>query len=1313
MRSLSIIRLPLLFLWLLTGNELSHCESDINQQWKSGLPLGGLGTGKIELMADGSFDRFSINNNPHRQIEQPKGCFAALAVSTNSKTVARKLILKQSDPRGIQSIRFQAAFPFVTADYDDPDLPVSVRLKAFSPLVTGNERDSSIPAAVLIYTVTNESKEQIDVSLSLAWQNWIGVGGTANEMFMPTGECIHEIFEGGGIAGVRYQFKTNPVHPQANNALGDYTLLFNGDKKDQLSFLPMWMEEESPETFWQTFEKSGAFPKTKNKTESLEIAGSNRPSAAVCARRTLPAGQAASFVFVAAWHMPHWITEEERDLGVYYANQWNSSYDAARDVAKRWERLRQDSENWQKPYWDSTLPYWLTARAFNGFASLTSSSIFLKDGTFSALTGDEQWPGNMQSPEELLVAYPLLRQFYPKLLESMLHSFVNKQLATGEAPSAVGNIYSSVSEKEAPGGYLSRPDSTAAFIIMLFDYYLWTGGQETISAWFPHLRSAIYWLMRQDTNNDEIPDGPSLWFSHASESTTFYTADLWLAALRIGEELGGWFGDMQLQSSCRKRRELAQKRTVGQFWTGNFFKSMLKPPSVEEERPSFSLAFPGEWFALSHGWRTLLDEKLIQHHVLTISNRFREMSALSYDDSEPTEYEFNSGESLSGCHEAFYASLLARMGESGNAMSFMKTIGEKPSLFDGNPRPMPLHGSKTNQPSLAGTGAWAFLHSLSGVALDMHRRCLIVGPVIPSASETLKYPFQTPVYSGMLQYRKSPDTGQEECTLIFDSSVTKKDLALQQIAFQTPAHLDSNQVLLRVLLNGNPIAGQDFSREALRVYSFETPLQIRVGDTLTLFLAASQTASILIRPNKQEISNFGARCAIEKLSRSDPGLSFQLINLLRERQIVHLEVEQEEQKENEIYVNGEKLIALSAQMESLPILLQASPIPYADYILLRQAQIACADCVRRLVSESTASNLKSRLWSLQESVDKAVMQDSAIRGIRIDVYPPDSAPKKSKAADSVMEAHAVVNTVANAKKQTQQFMKDLPSLCNNPVLASELAGYFLPVNMSVSAVETDLSEGKIEAAVQIQNPLKIPVSMRVQLLLPEGWSAATSDTVSFDARETAAPAHRIIYAVTATTSLWERRYDLTVSLAGTWDNVPFRCDRILSVGHSLLKQWLIIGPFANQRGEGFDQIHPLETNIQPNESYKGLNQSVQWQKQVFPTGFVDFDTVFSPNDYAVGYAYVGVYSPREQTVRFELGSADGIKIFHNYKEIFAKRRIRGAHPGAEQFYSVLYEGWNHILVKVAENTGKWGFYFEITDLQGRTIPELAYSLEKL
>ena len=1286
-----------------------------NQRLASGMPLGGIGTGKIELFTDGRFGNLTLNNNFHQPIENPPGCFAAVRVSGATGAIAKGLYWQKSESHGVQSTQMQGVYPTATVTFEDAELPISVRLRAFSPQVPGNEKDSSVPGVVFLYTVKNKTAADLDVSLAMSWENRIGQGGTAERIFETTGECAQTFVQKGDWAGILYQFKGEPAEPRARNALGEYALFALKEKKDRCAALTSWKTDQAEEDFWQPFREQGEFPAPGKKTDTHPDSDAQRPAAAVSVKRRVPANAESTFVFVFSWYMPHLIASDGSDYGMFYANAWDSAVAVATDLGNRRESLLRGMEEFRRPFYDSSLPSWLVDRLFNRLSALSSSSVLLKDGRFCAFTGEENYRGNIGSPEEQLLASLFFLQFYPRLLESQIRLWMDSQLATGEVPSAAGNLYAFVGKGEAPGGFLNRPDSTCAFVLLALHYYLWTGDEGFLQEVAPHARAAILWLMGKDANGDGIPDGASMRKNEGDRAISLFTGDLWLAVLRMADDFGSMLGDLEFQSHCRTLRAQAAQNLARQLWNGQYFNPYFRsdrPLDNESDRLTPS-ALTGEWFAAVQGWRPLLDADLVWRSFAVMAE-----SVYPYDPvkdfrqaTENSKIPDSHSLALSGGFtDAAYAASLIRFGYPNAALAYLRKSETASVTSYHDPWNLPLLDQKSETPGLSALGAWSILTGLTGFGLDMRLKCLIVGPQPPIGMNDFNAPFFSPLYDGRLEYHHSEASGQSVCRLRFTHVIENKELALKQIAFHLPEGIDAGKQLVRVLHNGEYLPGQDFVRDNLCVFGLENPLALRAGDQLELILAMKECGKVMVRAQSGEIVNLGARCDIEKLGFSPPVLSFQLVNLLSINQMIHLEITERKEKETALYLNGESWGLVGA--EPLPILLQTSPIRQADYEWLHFMQSACDRATVRLSEIGERKELKNRLWSLQAAIKQAVEADTVLRGLRVDVV--ESEDQRVRIPNfKPVKPEESLKWLTRAREEMRGFQKDLGKLSQDPILASDLQGLIIPLALSVTPGEIGGGSVPFTVTAQVRNPLRIPATMRVELNLPEGWNALAKEEVAFDDRKTPVEERQIHFTVTPNTSLWEHRYDLSVLLSGTWENFPFRRSQPLAVGHQFVTEWLTIGPFPNRRGEGFNQMYPPEIDIKPAETYDGIGKIVGWQKQKFPSGYVDMKQIFSPNDFAVGYAYIGVYSSREQAVRFEFGSDEGIKIFHNYKEVYAKRQLRSPRPGADRVLLKLYEGWNHILVKVSQSSGPWGFYFEITDLNGRNISELKYALDRM
>ena len=170
-------------------------------------------------------------------------------------------------------------------------------------------------------------------------------------------------------------------------------------------------------------------------------------------------------------------------------------------------------------------------------------------------------------------------------------------------------------------------------------------------------------------------------------------------------------------------------------------------------------------------------------------------------------------------------------------------------------------------------------------------------------------------------------------------------------------------------------------------------------------------------------------------------------------------------------------------------------------------------------------------------------------------------------------------------------------------------------------------------------------------------------------------------------------------------------EEMLKTGIIHEKQWLVLGPFDNTSGIGYDTAYITEdaTEIDLTAEYDGVadgeERKVKWQKSTDETfnGFIDFGR---NKDWLVSYAWVTIDSPDEREVQFRFGSDDQSKIWLNGKEVYAFPEYRWAKVDNETIPVTLKAGKNTILVKICNEELSWGFYFRITDTDGKPMPDL-------
>ena len=248
----------------------------------SGIPLGGIGSGSVELLPDGEFHYWLIANQPRltkrcneKKVDDGESSTGALsfwirAKSEDSDTVIRKLGMKtDSDDftyrmfawnKPVERIDFDGRFPVCELDYIDRELPCKVSLRAVSPFVPHDSDVSATPGFYLDFTVLNPTDNNLDISLLGALEpNFANKKeGRRNSLInMENGFGIH----------------IEPEKSTDSACCGDLCLSINSDGEnsyitaDNFRFLKEYVGNSqfgvTQESFLFDFRKSGILPNSK------------------------------------------------------------------------------------------------------------------------------------------------------------------------------------------------------------------------------------------------------------------------------------------------------------------------------------------------------------------------------------------------------------------------------------------------------------------------------------------------------------------------------------------------------------------------------------------------------------------------------------------------------------------------------------------------------------------------------------------------------------------------------------------------------------------------------------------------------------------------------------------------------------------------------------------------------------------------------------------------------------------------------------------------------------------------------------------
>ncbi len=169
-----------------TGAAAGSLDMESTMPMASGVPLGGIGTGFIELRPDGAFYKWLIFNsgqwagglpasqagvNPEMGPQSLQ--FLLWTREQGASPKFRRLYLRPHENnlyslayvQDVESIQYDAWFPMTSLQYHDSTLPVQVGAVAFSPFIPGRARESATPGFNMVFTLENKSRKTVEVSL--------------------------------------------------------------------------------------------------------------------------------------------------------------------------------------------------------------------------------------------------------------------------------------------------------------------------------------------------------------------------------------------------------------------------------------------------------------------------------------------------------------------------------------------------------------------------------------------------------------------------------------------------------------------------------------------------------------------------------------------------------------------------------------------------------------------------------------------------------------------------------------------------------------------------------------------------------------------------------------------------------------------------------------------------------------------------------------------------------------------------------------------------------------------------------------------
>lgn len=159
--------------------------------------------------------------------------------------------------------------------------------------------------------------------------------------------------------------------------------------------------------------------------------------------------------------------------------------------------------------------------------------------------------------------------------------------------------------------------------------------------------------------------------------------------------------------------------------------------------------------------------------------------------------------------------------------------------------------------------------------------------------------------------------------------------------------------------------------------------------------------------------------------------------------------------------------------------------------------------------------------------------------------------------------------------------------------------------------------------------------------------------------------------------------------------------------NTCLKSWLILGPIpvalggntapdeaaqrdAFRRDDLLAKGAGISAAPEEGQVLSLAGQSLRWQRLDSKNEIIDLSAIFGQGD-SIAYAFSEINVPEAQTVLFGVGSDDAVKVWLNGALVHENWIARGTRLDDDILELKLRKGANHLLLKIQNRGGDWGF----------------------
>lgn len=635
-----------------------------------GAPLGGIGTGCIDINVDGVYGYNSIFNPVSScpiatGMRMPRKMptfqpLLGLSVQGRTKVLTTQKILQGGevsaclDPffghsyireikvpisklEGVEpaeEIGYWGHYPVVDIEYES-GLPVTVGLRAWAPFIPGDTAASNIPGAVFEVHLRNAAADRQQGTLAFNFpgpdsQEARGTNFRRREIREEFGGVM--VSSEGGVNYVLGLIGNEPVRLGAG-------LNSTNSAWSRISIV-------LPEPSYQ--ESAGGRVYTD-------------ASSSAAVDFVLEPGEEKIVRFLLAWYAPVWegarksyVEQYNQNNGKrnhtswnvsqwagvlnYYTNMYAGRYWSALDVARRLARehatLLERVLAWQSViYAEASLPVWLRDSLVNNLYLVTEDSVWgqarppltdeaYPEGAYALVESPRGDPDLACIPCDWYGNLPIV-YFFPELARSTLKLYKHYQREDGAVPFWLGIL------GDAPDFVTTAYDwqislNGTCYVDLVDRLWQCSGDDSVLREFYESVKkcNSLTMNLRQGLGGViSMPAGNKgmEWFEHGEwAGMCTHMGGLHLAQLRMVERMAVRMGDAPYAQQCRAWLEEGSKAMEDQLWAGKYYLNFYEPETGKKSDDVMAYQLDGQWATRFHGLPGVFREDRVETALDTI-----------------------------------------------------------------------------------------------------------------------------------------------------------------------------------------------------------------------------------------------------------------------------------------------------------------------------------------------------------------------------------------------------------------------------------------------------------------------------------------------------------------------------------------------------------------------------------------------------------------------------------------------------------------------------------------------------------------------